>query len=250
MRSEIINHWFCKLVLPLAVPLAFSYATATPAAADTLWYNGDPDGQGFAANQIFWLGQRQSNRTIWSDFTIPTTDEGWNIDTVWSNNLLYSQASAPTASWGIVTNLSRRRDDVPFLNGETVAFGRSPATITPTTFTVSNQPVSTLSVSGLNLYLEPGTYWLAVRPFYDLGDRFSVPAAAIVTTSDANAIGTPPGNNGNSFTVGYSIDFYPDNRDYSMGISGTVSRSIPEPTSMLGVLLFGVLGAGSLLKRK
>jgi hypothetical protein len=136
------------------------------------------------------------------------------------------------------------------LNGETVAFGRSPATITPTTFTISDQPVSTLSVSGLDLYLEPGTYWLTVTPFYDLGDRYTIPAAAIATTSGTNAIGTPPGNNGNSFTVGYSIDFYPDNRDYSMGISGTVSRSIPEPTSMLGVLLFGVLGAASLLKRK
>ena len=254
MRSEIINNWLiptlCKLVLPLAVPLAFSYATATPAAADTLWYNGDPDGQGFATNQLFWLGNRQSNRTIWSDFTIPTTDEGWNIDSVWSNDLIYPQLLAPTATWIIWTNISRRIDDAPFFNDDFITGGRSHATITPTTFTVSDQPVSTLSVSGLNLYLEPGTYWLAVAPFYDLDDRYGIASSAIVTTSGSNAIGTPPGNNGNSFTQGYGGDFYPDNRDYSMGISGTVSRSVPESTSMLSMLLFGALAAGSLLKRQ
>lgn len=235
-----------QLAIVVAVPIAVSYGTATSVNAATLWYNGDPDGQGSTPNQTFWVRDRSLLRISLNDFTIPTTDGGWEIDTIWSNNVVFSNSSFSQASWEILTVKPVEGTPI-FTYDRFFAGGRSPVTITPTNFQVSGQPVVRVSVSGLNIRLAPGTYWLGVAPFYDAEDTYSYPASAIATTSGANAVGTPPGNNQNSFTQAYG-PIFPDSRDYSMGIEGT---AVPEPSSILGVLTFGaILGFQQWRKQK
>ena len=66
-----------------------------------------------------------------------------------------------------------------------------------------------------------------------------------------NAVGTPAGNNDNSFwnSSYFDTNFQAQNTDYSMGIAGIV-KPVPEPASTLGLLALGAMGAGSMLKRK
>ena len=241
--SKVIHSRFlpklCQLALVLVVPLGFSYGAATSVNAATLWYNGDPDGQDSTPNQTFWTRDRSLSRVSLNDFTVPTTDGGWEIDTLWSNNLVFSNSSFSQATWEILT--VKPVEGTPIFTYDSLfASGRSPVTITPTNFQVSGQPVVRVSVSGLNIRLAPGTYWLGVAPFYDQGDSYSYPASAIATTSGANAVGTPPGNNQNSFIQAYG-PIFPDSRDYSMGIEGT---AVPEPSSILSLLTFGGLTFG------
>ena len=51
-----------------------------------------------------------------------------------------------------------------------------------------------VQVSGLSVFLSPGTYWLAVWP-----DDTNGGFAGNDTTIGANAVGTPSGNNGNLY---------------------------------------------------
>jgi hypothetical protein len=237
----------CQLALILVVPFAVICGTANSAKAATLWYNGDPDGQGTIANQRFWLGARTLNRVVLEDFTVPTTDGAWQINTIWSNNVIEPQSTFTQVSWGILTVRPLQPVGAPFTEDRFIAGGRNPATITPTNFQASGQPVFRVSASGLNVRLEPGTYWLIVAPFYEYEDSYphppisSHPASLVATTSGSSAIGTPPGSNGNSFTAGYEPAFFPNDHDYSMGIEG---EAVPEPASIFSVLTFGALSLG------
>ena len=247
--SKVIHTWFlpklCQLAVVVLVPVTFTDGTATSANAATLWYSGDPDAQGSTPNQTFWIRDRSLSRVSLNDFTVPTTDGGWEIDTIWSNNVVFSHSSFSEATWEILTVTPVEGTPI-FTYDRYFASGRSPVTITPTNFQVSGQPVVRVSVSGLNIRLAPGTYWLGVAPFYDQEDSYSYPASAIATTSGANAVGTPPGNNGNSFIQAYG-PIFPDSRDYSMGIEGT---AVPEPSSILSLLTFGALTLGFRQSRK
>ncbi|HKM52944.1 MAG TPA: PEP-CTERM sorting domain-containing protein, partial [Isosphaeraceae bacterium] len=98
----------------------------------------------------------------------------------------------------------------------------------------------------VSVSLGPGTYWLAVAP--DVSGMNSY----ITTTSGTNAVGSPPGNDGNSFqsSTFFGLNFVPTSDpsiegpgtwDYSMGVIGT---AVPEPSSlMLGLVGFIVSAA-------
>src|SRR5262249_20497101 len=104
----------------------------------------------------------------------------------------------------------------------------------------------TNSVS-VNVTLGAGTYWLAVAP--DVSDQNSF----ISTTSGTNAVGLPPGDDGNSFVSStfLGLSFVPTSDpslegpgtwDYSMGVIGTATQVIPEPSSFL-LGLFGLVSS-------
>jgi hypothetical protein len=265
MLSKTINYSFmanlCKLAIALIVPAALSYATATPARADTLWYNGDPNGQDSTRNSfnIFEpssaLGLRLTQLVL-DDFIVPTTDEGWYIDSVWSNNLLRDSTRVSGVAWSIEQflptgcGISCRPYERTIITS-----GSSSATITPTNFTVSGSDyaVYTVTASGLNINLSPGTYWLSVIPQYISDSPIDAPFSNIATTSGANAVGMPPGNNGRTFELRYGSAFLPGlpgTRDFSMGIDGKVSRSVPEPSSVLSILTIGAFGLSWQVFRK
>jgi hypothetical protein len=77
------------------------------------------------------------------------------------------------------------------------------------------------------VHLNPGKYWLNVTPIGDgTGRSFDS------TTSGANAVGSPPGNNGNSFFNSTyfgrnfsdpQVDLGPGTWDFAMGVAGLVS---------------------------
>lgn len=201
-----------------------------------LWYNGDADYVNGVSNEINTF---VSHSLIYDDFIVPAG--GWTIEAVWSNNSLILNdvfTGVTQATWEIRTGVDS--GDA----GTLIAGAVSPATMTATGRTVFGDPEYTIEVSGLNVVLGPGTYWLAVAP-HDNGSGRSF----ISTTSGLNAVGSPAGNNGNSFwySTYYLKDFAPDvngtTYDYSMGVSGTVGGAvpIPEPASVslagLGLLL-------------
>jgi hypothetical protein len=93
-----------------------------------------------------------------------------------------------------------------------------------------------VAVTSLNFDLAPGRYWLGLQPI-------STGAGYLVTTSGANAIGTPAGNDGDAFWTGatYGIpnngqyfenttNVYYDLSDFSLGVDGA-PISVPEPAS-------------------
>ena len=217
------------LVLGLLIVLS-SFVLSYGYAAPILWYNGDFDGINGLANGINTT-THQAN--VYDDFIVPAF--GWNIGTVWSNNLM-NVRGVTQAVWEIRSGLSSG-------NGGTLIAGNTGfATQTPTGRSGFDYSEYTIEVSGLNVFLSPGTYWLTVAPI-DLGSGRSF----ISTTSGLNAVGMPSGDNDNSFfTADYwSRNFYParleigtDPADFSMGVKGHV---IPEPAT-LSLLMLGLFG--------
>ena len=115
--------------------------------------------------------------------------------------------------------------------GTLVAAGATTTpTVTPTGRSGFGLTEFMVEVSGINVTLAPGTYWLSVTPLGDgTGHSFNT------TTSGANCVGTPCGNDGMSWFD--SVGPF-DPRDFSMGVIGNV---VPEPATV-GLLICG-LGA-------
>jgi hypothetical protein len=98
-----------------------------------------------------------------------------------------------------------------------------------------------VEMTGINVNLAPGTYWLNVTPTGNgTGRSFNS------TTSGMNCVGTPCGNNMNAFfnSTFFGANFTSTSNesqpyDFSNGVIGTV----PEPTTIALV----TCGAGALL---
>ena len=218
--------------LALAILAAFVLVYTAPAAADTLWYNGDSDG-GALANEI---NTEISQALVYDNFIVPTA--GWTINTVWSNNLMY--ITVTLASWEIRSGVSSGN------GGTLVASGTGAATQTATGSSPSGHTEYTVQVSGLNVNLGPGTYWLNVTPIGS-GSGLSYN----LTTRGANAVGLPPGNDGNSFfdSTNFGYTFAPTSepllgfsRDFSMGVGGSSAVPLPGAACLLGSGLVGLVG--------
>ncbi|MFB2839778.1 hypothetical protein [Floridanema evergladense] len=230
-----------KLLKNLSIATAgatiFLLESVGTAQAATLWYNGDFDDVTGLANVI---NTGVSDSYVYDDFTI-ADGEIWNIDTIWSNNLM-TLTGVTQSAWFIRTGVSQGN------GGTVVASGISAATQTATGRKKNWLDEYRIEISGLNINLGAGTYWLSVAPIgfgSDSGWSF------ISTTSGANAVGNPAGNNQNSF---WNSSFFGNNyqvhdKDFSMGIAG-ISKSVPEPNFALALLALGILSAGSMLKRK
>ncbi len=191
-----------------------------------LWYNGNYAGGSGTVNEV---GSVLAN--LYDDFTV-TDSQGWLVQRLWSDNLMRYQG-VTSASWCIRTGMSAGN------GGTVVASGIAAATQTPTGRTAWwGFPEYTIAVSGLNLYLNPGTYWLSVSPLVGNDAPSSGYWSSYISqTWGANAVGAPLGNDGNSFKYYPAAGYYfaPDefNEDWSMGIAGTV---VPEPTTWLWTL--------------
>ncbi len=206
--------------------------------ASTLWYNGDMDGVNGLANVSDAI---VNDARVYDDFIVPSG--GWTVGSVWSNDL--TDLTFSSAYWEI-------RSGVSAGNGGTLLFnGTSAATQTATGRSAFGFTEYTMQVSGLNIPLGPGTYWLTVEPIGGgSGSSF------VSTTSGLNAVGTPPGNDFNSFfdSTYFSANFDPAANwtgtgpaDFSMGVGDASNQDVPEPGT-LTLALFG-LGAFGLLRR-
>jgi hypothetical protein len=213
----------------VCLSVAFLAVAVGSVRADTiLWYNGDlPSGGGGTVNE---QTSNVGESVVYDDFTI-TDPSGWTIDRLWSNNSMQI-TGVNQASWTIRLGMSVGN------GGTVVSSGIGLATQLPTgrSNPIVGFPEYSVQISGLNITLQPGTYWLSVAPLVG-NDSGGVLKSYLSRTSGANAIGTPPGNDGNSFFnspwlgYNYATAFL---SDYSMGVAGTV---IPEPSS--GLLVVG-----------
>ena len=216
------DKYYCSLVratLPaLFVTAALLNTTAiAQAPPGSLWYNGDFNGVGFHAN-----GHNTSDPpdAVHDDFNV--TSSGWNITAIFSDDLLSTVVTG--AIWEIRVGCSIGNPGTLIASGFT-----STPTVTPTGRSGFGYTEYMVEVTGLNVTLTPGAYWLSVTPLGNgTGHSFNT------TTSGANCVGMPCGNDGMSWfdSVG---PFNPN--DFSMGVIGSV---VPEPATW--ALLGGGLG--------
>jgi PEP-CTERM motif len=229
------------LVSGAAPPAHADPILPTAAVPGSLWYNGDLDGRADLANQRTISGTILSN--VYDDFIVPA-GRGWDITAVYSNN--HPGGSTLPTITGADFSI---RQGVSSGNGGTVVASGSglPVTVTPTGRNLIGQPESTFLISGLHIHLDPGTYFLNVTPV-----SVDFPQTFETTTSGLNAVGMPPGNDGNSFwnSPSFGQNFSPTTAglgsgtwDFSEGVVGTVTPppTVPEPSS-LALLSLGGLG--------
>jgi hypothetical protein len=201
--------------------------TATPTCSPgVLWYNGDFDNvNGLANGNVVGF-----DATVYDNFIVPAGG-GWTVTSVFTNDLLDTSAGITTADWDIRTGVSEGNP------GTVVASAlAAPATATATGRSGFGLIEYTIEVSGLNVNLAPGTYWLSVRPIS--GITF---LSYCSSTVGLNCVGLPCGNDDNAFftssTFGYFYHtttdplFDPNNDDFSMGVNGVVNDNCgPTPT--------------------
>jgi hypothetical protein len=256
VKNRNKNKW--PLLAALLVILSTPFAS--PARAGVLWYNGDYDNRDVLPNgtaRINFNGVFNEVSKVYENFVVPA-GQTWQITSVFSTDQILYKSGQPvtTASWQILTGVSAG-------NGGTVVIGGdSAATATPVApqagFTVFD-PEFKVTATIPTVTLTAGTYWLSVIPddkTPELGDQ-----AFVESTSGANAVGTPAGNDGNSFIsnnlpAGTGSDFFTPistvegggTWDFSMGVSGTAT-GVPEPSS-LALVAIGGIGALTFVRRR
>lgn len=194
-----------------------------PALAQSVgWFNGklnESNPYGGVSSAAVVGGDWQA---VFDDFDVPAG--GWHIVGVFSNNLKLTTftGEVTTAHWEIRTGITA--DNV----GTVVASGTDSASWTPTgrhwgdpDFSNRYWDEYTVEVSGLNVTLAEGKYCLAVAPMVPGWN----PPTALSITSGSDAVGDPPGDNGNSFHL-TATSTYPEDlsarfkalTDFSLGL--------------------------------
>lgn len=203
------------------VVLLCSLASASNCFGGGLFYGGDwnaPHGMahGFEFND--------SDR-IWDDFDIGPG--GARIEAAFGDH-----AYGPSTTLPLEARVDIRRGCAPGNPGEILLAGQFSCSLTPTGRVQSQITEYRVRVSGLDIQLPEGRYWLNVWP--------GTYGGALSATQGSNAVGSPIMNY-NAFHQSY---FWTQNQflpmtgiydNFSYGVEGT---PVPEPA---GILLFACL---------
>jgi hypothetical protein len=220
-------------VLALTAALALNTTAIAQAPPGSLWYNGDWNFTGGLANE---RNTGVTQAAVYDDFDV-TAPLGWHVTAVFSDDLTDLGTVITGADWEIRTGVSEENAGTLIASGTT----NSPL-VTPTGRGLQLTEYM-VEVTGLNVFLpmlpSGQYYWLNVTPVGNgTGRSFNS------KTSGTNCVGTPCGNDDNSFFnstfFGANFDHasnwvgYP--ADFSDGVIGTV---VPEPAP-LALLTCGV----------
>jgi len=214
--------------------------TGAAFAQDVLWYNGDYHSGAFN-NQQGGI----SDQLLFADFRV-TDPQGWIIKQIWSNNVPEAPPHDPApiaqAVWSIRTGMA------PGSAGVTLFGGSGPAQNTPTGRTPFGQPEYELRVTGLDIFLPQGDYWLQVTPIVTngLGGTWTTDTIGEngVNRTSVND-GVSMGRVNNEYTAG--------SPDYSMGVAGFVEGTASDTPEPGNIALFGAFlltGVGFARKRR
>ncbi len=192
-------------------------STPTPPPGDALWYNGDFNDVNGLANERDTFASGFAS--VYDDFNVPDAD-GWHVTSVFSNNLVSTTIIG--ATWEIRQGVSAGNEGTLIASGMTVT-----PNVVPTGRSGFGFTEYMVTVDGLNVDLSQGDYFLNVTPTGNLDGNRSFDS----TTSGANCIGTPCGNNQNAFfnspdLFGFFFASTADlgqPYDFSMGVNGTVN---------------------------
>jgi hypothetical protein len=216
-------------VLALTASFALLNTAIAQAPPGSYWYNGDFNGVNGLANEQNTV---VSQAGVYDDFIV--SGGNLHVTAVFSDNLLSTNVTG--ASWEIRSGVSEGN------GGTLVASGTGTPTVTATGRSGFGFTEFMVEMSGINVTLAPGTYWLNVTPTGDGSGR-----SFNSTTSGLNAVGQPPGNDMNAF---FNSTFFGANftstanesqpYDFSNGVIGSI---VPEPATI--ALL--TCGAGALL---
>jgi hypothetical protein len=233
--------------------IVWAVCCAPRAQAATLWYNGDQDGRDAISNQTS-TGANGVDGAIYEDFIVPAGQK-WTITSAWSNDVespFFTSPHVTSVAWSIHSGVSAGNAGTPVASGTaTGANATEVADGTSVVFAPFSANQETITAKGLSVVLNPGTYWLSVAPVTTgADDSFFY----VSTTSGLNAVGTPPGNDGNSFfnSVADGDNYIPTTTlegpgtwDYSLGVAGTFVVT-PEPSSVTLMLAasFGLPALG------
>jgi hypothetical protein len=199
--------------------------TPTPSGTPTctpgpLWYNGDFNGVNALANEENTSIGSGEYASVYDDFIVPSGPV-WSVTSVFSDNL--ENTNVTGASWEIRTGVSEGNGGILVASGVTVT-----PVVTPTGRSGFGFTEYMIEVTGLSVSLPPGIYWLNVTPIGDLTGR-----SFEGTTSGANCVGMPCGNDGNSFfntNENGGIFFGSTPYDFSMGVNGTAGSGCGSPS--------------------
>ena len=235
-------------LLALALIAAFAFNTSARAQAlpGSLWYNGDRNHTNGLANERDDSVGFGLYAHVFDDFNVPA-GQTWNVTSVYSNdynNYIESGGTTTAVEWSI-------RQGITNGNGGTLIAG---GTAGPGNFAFFFKDTGdfgfseyTVQALNLNIHLAPGTYFLNVTP---VGNGFG--RSFDSETSGLNCIGTPCGNNGNSFfdsNEGSGSHYGgPNPTDFSMGVIGTVPE--PPPWAMMAMGAVVLIGVQQLRRRK
>jgi hypothetical protein len=218
-------------VLGLTAAFALNTTAIAQAPPGSLWYNGDFDSRNGGANQDNGQLGNGFYSHIYDNFTGPSSGT-WTVTGLFSDNLLAPAlpGAITSASWDIRTGVSVGN------GGTVVASGTTAATVTATGRSGFNLLEYQVMVSGLSISLPAlgsGFYWLNVSPIVPIG---VVGQSFQSTTSGANAVGTPPGNDGNSFWNSnlFMMNFASTTALFGSGtwdVSEGVIGTVPEPAT-------------------
>jgi hypothetical protein len=184
-RIASLSRVAVALASVLALGLLVGSSPASAQETKTLWYNGDLFGQIGRRNQI---GGGTEAR-VFDNFLV-TDPLGWRVEEVFSNNYflsLFPPSGTLEADWSFRTGVSEG-------NGGTIVAGGVASATAASTGRIPNflYREYQITVSGLDVLLAPGMYWLNVTPVY-AGDAF------VSGTRGGNAVGLPAGSDGNAF---------------------------------------------------